>query len=165
MKAARLLFLTMSFAAWMQAAAYAAPSIPPSQQTSPDTPANTPSKVSRRDESAAPDHPSSHASQIKKTDLPKQPSNIRQRTAAGSAENLHQPGSAKSAGAAKAGSIQNATAGKAQPVRSPSVAHPVALSPYTVRHRGANPAVIGGSAGPGNRNTGAINGTRMNRKP
>ncbi|MGA8505034.1 MAG: hypothetical protein WB762_05450 [Candidatus Sulfotelmatobacter sp.] len=38
-----------------------------------------------------------------------------------------------------------------------------------VRHRGPNPAVVGGSAGGSanlhSSNTGAINGTRMKRKP
>jgi hypothetical protein len=34
-----------------------------------------------------------------------------------------------------------------------------------VRHRSANPAVVAGSAKSDSRSTGAINGTRMNRKP
>jgi hypothetical protein len=33
-----------------------------------------------------------------------------------------------------------------------------------VRHRGPNPAVVGGPANSGSRMTGALNGTRMSRK-
>ena len=79
--------------------------------------------------------------------------------------NLHQPGSDKSGGAAKGGLIQNETVHNALPVRPSSVVRPTAPSLNNVRHRGPNPAVIGGSANSDRRNTGAINGTRMNRKP
>jgi hypothetical protein len=34
-----------------------------------------------------------------------------------------------------------------------------------VRHRNPNPAVVGASPNSRSSNTGAINGTRMNRKP
>jgi hypothetical protein len=79
--------------------------------------------------------------------------------------NLHQPGSNKSGGAAKAGLIRNETVNMALPVRTPSVVRPTVRSFNNVRHRGPNPAVVAGSVNSDSRNTGAINGTRMNRKP
>lgn len=162
MKTARLLFLTMGFAVWAQPPAYSAPS---PRQSLPETATNSPGKVSRRDESNALAHPGSRASQIKKANLPKQPSTNRERTSVDSVPQIHQPISAKPAAAAKAGSIQNATVSKAQPVRPPSAVRPAAPPAVNVRHRGANPAVIGGSAVPTSRNTAAINGTRMSRRP
>jgi len=84
------------------------------------------------------------------------------------AASLSQPASARSGAAAKSALIQNETDKYALPVRStsvrPSVAslHPL---PTNVRHRGSNPAVVGGLANSGNSNTGAINGTGMHRRP
>ena len=105
----------------------------------------------------------------RKANRPKQLPNSRRRSIPGNAMNLHQPGSDKSGAAAKGGLIQNETANNALPVRPPSAVRPrqrVSPSLNNVRHRGPNPAVIGGSAGNSNsRNTGAINGTRMHRKP
>jgi hypothetical protein len=72
---------------------------------------------------------------------------------------LHQPGSAKSGG----GSIQHGTVNRALRVR-PNVVRPAAPPLSSVRHRGANPGVVSGSANSDGRNTGAINGTRMNRR-
>jgi hypothetical protein len=40
-----------------------------------------------------------------------------------------------------------------------------AHSPGDVRHHSPNPAILGGSANPSVANTGALNGTRMSRKP
>ncbi|MGA7447595.1 MAG: hypothetical protein WBQ43_21375 [Terriglobales bacterium] len=59
------------------------------------------------------------------------------------------------------------------PVRPPGTVRPTAatLNPSlnNVRHRGPNPAVVGGLAGGSanlhSSNTGAINGTHMHRKP
>jgi len=98
---------------------------------------------------------------------PKQLTNSRKHSIPGNAMNLHQPGS-KSDGAAKAGLIQNETVNNALPVRPRSVVRPTAsLNPSlnNVRHRGPNPAVVGGSANSDSRDTGAINGTHMHRKP
>jgi len=88
----------------------------------------------------------------------------------GNAMNLHLPGSAKPDDAAKGEFIQNKTVDTALPVRRwLSVARPnlLSLNPSlnNVRHRGPNPAVVGGSANSYSRNTGVINGTRMNRRP
>lgn len=79
--------------------------------------------------------------------------------------NLHQPGSDKSGGAPKSGFIQRETVNSAVPLRAGSVIRPSTPLPNHVRHRGPNPAVVGGSANLDGRNAGAINGTRVHRKP
>ena len=98
-----------------------------------------------------------------KVTRPKPIPNSRQRSMPGNA--LHQPGSNKSIGAAKGGLIPNETFNNALVVRPPSVVRPTVPSFSKVRHRGPNPAVVGGSSPPLSSNTRAINGTRMNRKP
>jgi hypothetical protein len=100
---------------------------------------------------------------LTKANRPKQLPNSRQRSLPGNA--LHRPGSDKSGGAAKSGFIRNETIHNALPVRTPSVVRPAVPLPNNVRHRGPNPAVVGGSPNSQSRNTGAINGTRINRKP
>jgi hypothetical protein len=47
----------------------------------------------------------------------------------------------------------------------PGIGRPAAASLGDVRHRSPNPAVVGGSVGAHGRNTGTIDGTRMNRRP
>ncbi|MGA7929130.1 MAG: hypothetical protein WCA20_24415 [Candidatus Sulfotelmatobacter sp.] len=83
--------------------------------------------------------------------------------------NFHPPGSDKSGGAAKGGFIKNEKVNSALTARPTSVARPTVASlnplPNHVRHRGPNPAVVGGSANSASRNPGALNGTRMNRRP
>jgi hypothetical protein len=79
--------------------------------------------------------------------------------------NLHQPGSDKPSGAPKSGFIRKETVNNALAVRAPSVVRPTVPLLNNVRHRGPNPAVMDGSADFHGRNTAAINGTRMNRKP
>jgi hypothetical protein len=79
--------------------------------------------------------------------------------------NLHQPGSDKSGGVAKGGLIQHQTLNNALAVRTPSVVRPTVPALNNVRHRSPNPAVVAGSVNSDSRNTGAINGTRMNRRP
>ena len=178
MKVTRLLFLililTMSWAALKPGTSYAAPS----QQTLAESSANTasagnPSKE-QRDPSHASDknHPRRRA-RLTATNHPKQLPNSRNRSTPGNAVNLHQPGSGKSGAAAKGGLIQNETASNAMLVRPLGTVRPTraSLNPSldNVRHRGPNPAVVGGSAGGSanlnSSNTGAINGTRMHRKP
>jgi hypothetical protein len=92
---------------------------------------------------------------------PKQLPNSRHRSMPGNA--LHQPGSNKSGGAAVGGLIPHETVNNALPVRTPSVVRPTVPALNNVRHRSPNPAVVGGSAPSHSSNTGAINGTRMNR--
>ena len=112
----------------------------------------------------ATDHPPSRAS-LTKANRPKQLPNSRQRSLPGNARNLHQPGSDKSGGAAKGGLIRNETVNNALAVRTPSVVRPTVPALNNVRHRSPNLAVVGGSPNSHSSNTGAINGTRMNRKP
>ena len=52
---------------------------------------------------------------------------------------------------------------QARPVRAHTVSCPPVSTPSKVRHRSPNPATVGGPANAGN--SGAINGTRMSRKP
>jgi hypothetical protein len=185
MKVTCLLFLTMTCATLMQGTSYATPS----QQTSAESSANPASDQPHNAKHAAPaddgkrqkegnpsdeqrdrrhtsdrNHPRSRTS-LTAANRPKQLPNSRKRSIPGNAMNLHQPGSDKSGGAAKGGLIQNETVNNALPVRPPSVVRPAVPSLNNVRHRGPNPAVVGGSANADSRNTGAINGTRMNRKP
>ena len=112
---------------------------------------------------SAPNHPPSRA-RLTNAKPPKQFPNSRQHSIPGNAMNFHQPGLDKSGGAARSGLIQNEAANNARPVRTPSVVRPVASSLDNVRHRGPNPAVVGGSPNSHSSNTGAIDGSRMNRK-
>ncbi len=194
MKTTWLLFLSMSWATLTHGTGYAAPSSPASQQSYPGSSANTasdhPRDPAQRDAAPAGDgrhptggkasdeqrdhgrasdrnNPPSRASLIglTKANRPKQLPNRRQRSIPGNAMNLHQPGSDKSGGAAKGGLIRNETVNDALAARMPSVVRPTVPSFINVRHRGPNPAVVGGSALSHSSNTGAINGTRMNRRP
>lgn len=178
MKITCLLFLTivrtMGSAGLMLGTGYAAPS----QQTSAESSATTlvagnPAKEQRSPRHASDkNHLRSRAS-LTASNHPKQVPNGRKGSISANAANLHQPGLAKAGAAAKGGLIQNKIASKATPVRLPGTVRPAAasLNPSlnNVRHRGPNPAVVGGSAGgsanSNSSNTGAINGTRMHRKP
>jgi hypothetical protein len=168
------LILPMSWAALMPGTSYAAAS----HQTSAESSATTtvggsPSKEQRCPRHASDgNHPGRRAS-LTAANHPKQPPNSRKRSIPGNAVNLHQLGSGKSGAAAKGRLIQNETASNAMPVRPPGTVRSTAttLNPSlnNVRHRGPNPAVVGGSAGGSAKlnssNTGAINGTHMHRKP
>ena len=59
---------------------------------------------------------------------------------------------------------RNRTANNALPVRSTIVLRPTGASLNNVHHRGPNPAVVCGSAS-NTGNNGALNGTRMHRRP
>ena len=107
-------------------------------------------------------HPPRRAS-LTKVNRPKQLPRSRQRYLPGNA--LHQPASNKPGGAAKGGLIPNETVNNALAARTPSAVRPAVPWLNNVRHRSANPAVVVGSPGSHGSNTGAINGTRMNRKP
>jgi len=100
-----------------------------------------------------------------KANRPKQLPNGRQRSLPGNAMNLHQPRSHKSGGAAKSGFIRNETVNNASAVRTLGVVRPAVPSPNHLHQRSPNPAVVGSSPPSHRSNTGAINGTRMNRKP
>ena len=74
------------------------------------------------------------------------------------ARSWNQPGAARSGTVAP--QFQNRGLGHPSAIPLPSVVHG-----SNVRHRGANPAVIGGSANSDARSTGGLNGTRMPRRP
>jgi hypothetical protein len=78
--------------------------------------------------------------------------------------NVYRPGSDKSGGAAKSGFIRKETVNNALAVRAPNVVRPTGPLLDNVRHRGPNPAVVGGSLNSHGTNTGTINGTRMNHR-
>jgi hypothetical protein len=107
-------------------------------------------------------HPPSPSTTVR--DRARQVPKNRQHSLSGNALNLHQTASGKSVCAAKGGPPQSKTVNNAPPVREASAVRPSAPLLSNARHRGANPAVIGGSA-TSDRNTGAINGNRVHRKP
>jgi|HubBroStandDraft_5_1064220.scaffolds.fasta_scaffold80784_1 hypothetical protein len=113
-------------------------------------------------------HPRSRAG-LTAANRPKQLPISRRTSLPGNAMNVHPPGSDKSGGAAKGGFIKNERVTSALTARPTGVARSTVASlnplPNHVRHRGPNPAVVGGSANPASSNTRALNGTRMNRKP
>ena len=99
---------------------------------------------------------------------PKRPPTSQKRPLHRNAASLRQPALAGYSGAGKSGLVQKETTNRGLPVKSASVRPNVAsLHPLAnnVHHRGPNPAVVGGSTNSGNRNTGAIDGTGMHRRP
>ena len=92
------------------------------------------------------------------------PNSKRKPSTAGDPMHLRQPGSAKPGAVVNGRLIQNETVSSVVRARSPSVLRPSVQLPGDVRHRGPNSAVIGGSANSKTGNSGAINGTRMNRR-
>ncbi len=74
-------------------------------------------------------------------------------------------GSDRSSLTAKGSLTQNPTDGKYRLVHSRSSVRAAAPLRSNVRHRSPNPAVIAGSASLGNRNSGAIDGRQVPRRP
>jgi hypothetical protein len=111
---------------------------------------------------SSPNHPPSRTS-LTKVNRPMPIPKSRQPPMPGNA--LHPPGSNISAGAAKGGLIPSQTVNSASPIRTTSVVRPTGPVLNSARHRGPNPAVVGGSPNLRSSNAGTINGTRMNRKP
>jgi len=189
MKVTRLLFLMIGCAAFTPRAGYTAPSNPASQQSFSQGAAKAVGGYRRDGEHAAladdgkhqkDGKPSDgqrdlrHVSDTKdarrhasltKANRPKRLSNDRQRSTLGYAMSLHQTSSGKSGDAAKGVLIQSETVNKPLSVRPQSALQPTVPWFINARHRGANPAVIGGSVNSDGRKTGAINGTRMIRRP
>jgi hypothetical protein len=188
MKTVCFVFMMIGCAVLMHKTSYAAPSDTAAEQSSFTSSADTASDRPRGAHAALADggkrhvgekpsgeqpgnrrpsgknHPPSQA-RLPKTNRPNQPPKGRERSTSGDAMNPHESGSDKSGGAAKAGLIQNETVNSAPRVRPPSAVRLTAPSIDNARHRSPNSAVVGGSANSTTRNTGAINGTRMNRKP
>jgi hypothetical protein len=161
------LFLMMSCPLLMLGKSYAAQSQQPS------------AGISANDHAPGKNHPRSPS--LTAANHPKQLPNTRNRTTPQAVVNLHPLTSAKYGGSTKGGLIAGAV-NNGPPVRSSGVVRSTeallnnglnaALNPSldNVHHRGANPAVVGGSANSGSANsktgnTAAINGTHMGRKP
>jgi hypothetical protein len=174
MKVACLLFLilalTMPSAAFMQDAdahphdaGHAAPGDDGKRQKEVTT-------GERRNARGTSDKTRSHSrASMTATKRPAQFSKKNKHAASGNGLNPRQPNPDKSGGAAKGGLIQHEAVNRAPQVRSANVFKPNAASllpsANSPRHRGPNPAVVGGSAHTSSSNTGAINGTSMHRKP
>jgi hypothetical protein len=184
MKTVVLLLLTIAWPGLMQGIAYAATSSPVSQQASPDSAAKTASDHPGDTSPGPPpdgatDHKngkrdSHHISEknlarsranLVKENHPRQFPSDRERSTSGNATNLHQRRFDPSGSAAKGGFIGNNTVKSIVAVRSPSVVRPAAATLGNVRHRGANPATVGGLGNSTASNTGAISGTHMHRRP
>ena len=114
--------------------------------------------------SASITHPPIRAS-LTKANRPKPLPNSRQRSMPGNAMNSHPSGPNLTAGAANGGLIQNETVHNALAVRMTSVVRPNVPLPNNVHHHSPNPAVVSGTPNLHSSNAGAINGTRMKRKP
>lgn len=151
MRDARLIFVFLGCAASMAAAGYAAPPVALPQQTSTPNSANaTPSNSG--EQPAGKD--------TTETDRPERLAAFNQRSKGGTERNLHGPGSVKNAFAAKGGPVQNATGHTLSAARPGAVPRSVPMA----RHRGSNPASVGGSVIATAKGTAAINGTQVNHK-
>jgi hypothetical protein len=186
MKVAWLLFLTMSCAGLMLGTGYVAPS----QQMTAGRPANegstnptsdrshgdrlqaTPADEGKRQKEQGPsEQQASRRVAAKNRSLshagltiakhPTPPPIRRGRSKPLNATNLDPADPDLSGDAAKG---PDRTASDALPVRSTRVVRPTVASLNPVRHHGARPAVVGGSAS-NTSNTGGLNGTGMHRKP
>jgi hypothetical protein len=187
MKATCLLFLMISYAALTPGTTYAGSSSSRPQQASPESAADT---VSDHPQDAGQPAPAAGGKRQKDNNpsgeqgvrrhvsgknqprslttikvRPKQLPNNRELFPSRNAMNFHQPGSDKSGAAVKNGLIQRKTVNSVVPVRTANVNQPTVPLRNNARHRGANPAVIGGSANSAGRNSGAINGTGVHRRP
>ena len=190
MKTTCLVFMLISCAALMRATSNTAPDNPASQQSSSESATNTGRALPRESGHAAAaddgnqpmdgkasDEPrdQGHSSEnnrprprigAEKANQPNQPLNSRERSRYGNEMNVDGPALRQSGSAAKEGLVRDeALDNSALPTRPPSVVPRRGQSPNNVSHRGPNPAVMDGLANSNTRNTGAINGTRMNRRP
>lgn len=173
MKTTSLVFMMIGCATLIAGTGYAAPASPAFQQTSNESSANTARDHSRDTAHASPAGGAEYQKQGKrlrssasltKASRPRQVLNNRERSASGNATKVQRPGSSQF-GAARGASGCSETVSRALPIRPPNAVHPSVSSLNNVRHRGSNPAVIGGLANVETMNASAINGTRMNRRP
>jgi hypothetical protein len=93
-----------------------------------------------------------------------EPTNGRERSASGDSKNSHSPDSGKSASAAQNGSARSQTVNHSSPNRASSAIRPAVPALSNTRHRGANPAIVGGAGNSNTRNSAALDGTHMKRK-
>ncbi len=189
MKITCLVFMLIAFASLMPGTKYASSlnqdraSQRPSFQTSENTLSDHPRGAKhaapdndgrpRKDGNASDDrrdrhisdknHPRSLGTVTK--ERPKHLPNNRDRFPSRNGMNLRQPGSAKSGGTAKGGFLRRERVNSAVSPGPPNVIRPGVPSLNNVRHRGPNPAVVGGSPKSDGRHTGTIDGTRVHRKP
>lgn len=186
MNAISLVLLTLGCVAWTVGAACAAQSVAPVQQASSRSAANAVGNHSQQVDHAAPIDGGTHIrkhsddqqnrrkapdkklptrnSKPSKSNRPNELANRREHSASEDSVNSQRPGSEKSGRAAKNGLAQNETVNHAPSNRAPSAVRPSVPSLSNVRHRGANPAIVGGTRSSNTRNTGAIDGTHMNRR-
>ena len=189
MKATCLLFLMIVCAELTPGTSYAAQSNPASQQPSSKSPANTVSDHPRdavhdapikdgknQKDGTLPDEQRDlrHASEknqprgrvsLTKSNRPTQVPNNPEPSTLGKVIDFHRPGSDKSGASARGGSIQHKTVNIALPVRPASVIRSTVSPLNNVRHRGPNPAIVGGLGNSNTRNTGSISGTHLLRRP
>ena len=187
--ARRLLLLLMIWAAWAQRTGYAIPSNLMSQPRSPESSANRTSghpgdagRATRADnrrpsaEGKSSELHRNHGQASVTIPLPKRASPVKtshfiqhangpQLSLRGNVMNPRPPGWASSGSAARSGLVANPAGHHASPVRMASAVRPPAPSLSTVRHRSPNPAVVSGVTNLHGRNSAAINGTGMNRRP
>ena len=90
--------------------------------------------------------------------------NGRGRSASRDPKNSDRSDSAKAAGAAQNGLARSETTNHAASNRAQGAVRPAVPSLGNVRHRGANPAIIGGAGNSNSRNSAALDGTHMNRR-
>lgn len=102
---------------------------------------------------------------VSKASRPDQLPNGREPTGHGNSANLRQADRNRVVPAAKGAPTKDETVSDTLPVRPPTVVPHTGPSHNNVQHHSPNPAVIGGSANSNARNTGAISGTGLHRKP
>jgi hypothetical protein len=185
-KTVGLIFLAFGWAASAVGAAGAGQSVAASQQAPSRSAANAAGNHSRDAEHAAPaadgahvgkpsedqqnrrkvsgNKPSTSNTSPSKANHRNEVSSGRARTASGNPENSNRPASAKSAGAAQNGLARNETVNRAASNRASGGVRAAVPSLSHARHRGPNPAIVGGVRNSNTRNTAALDGTHMNRR-
>jgi len=185
MKTIGLVFLMLGCAAWPVRAVYAGQSVAASPQEASRSATDKADDHSREADHAAADKAAGHVGKI--SDAQKnqrkvsgskppasnpsvrgsnhrnEPADGRERSASGDSKSSHRAGTVKSGGGAQNGLARNETANHPASNRSPSAVRAAAPALSTVRHRGANPAIVGGAGNSNSRNTMALDGTHMNR--
>ncbi len=184
MKAACLLSLVMCCASWTLGSSFAPPAQPTSTESSKSAVGNHTQNTERaaspqignRQKKRSPSEGQPDSNRASGKNRPRSPAptikihdnglqNNRQFFQQGKSTHLHPPSSDKFGGVAEGGLIQHKAVNSAVPVRSANVMRHRAPSHSNVRHRAANPAVVGGSAISSNKNNAEIDGTTARRRP
>ena len=181
MRAIRPLLLTLTNAALVSGALYAAPTNRPSDQTASQAAPNAVSPQSNRrsgdggaqsDASKSGERQAPRRAETNRPRLkvplarPHRPQPIAaQRTLPQAVTPANLPSSAPAPSAVvNRGSPQNEAIYRALPVRPANVIRPVAPAAGNLRHRDPNPPVVGGAPSSNSRNTAAIDGRRTKLK-